>query len=269
MKRERTGFTLLELLVTMGIMAFLGIAASGGYHAIVRGMTERGVCASASAALRAAKGRAQIDRRHVAVFCYNRLLREPSGNGMEAGSVVGILAAVRRTGRLSAVSGKFLYDEFGDLELCYECLPKDDLERHPTVRLYKFNDGASKMEYSLIADASYIDDQMQLWLPDEEASTNGWVGAYYNVGGSDHEPSWSAGDGYGFEFLEIQLPDGYIFGQQVPQSLGQISIAKVIDFNPEQDQSEAVEVWSTKPTASGVPKAWKKSGEAKSDDSSI
>ena len=253
----------------MGIMSFLGIAAAGGYQAITRGMTERGVCASASAAMRAAKGRAQIDRRHTAVFCYNRLLREPSSDGLEAGRVVGVLAAVRRTGRLSAVSGKFLYDEFGDLELCFECLPKDELENHPTVRLYKFNDGVNRMEYSLIADASYIDDQIQLYLPNEETSTNGWVGAYYNVGGSDHEPSWKAGDGYGLEFLEVQLPDGYIFGTQVPPSLGQITIAKVIDFNPDQDQKETVEVWSTKPNASGNPTAWKKAGEAKSDDSGV
>ena len=267
--RAKRGFTLVELLVTMGIMGFLGVAATGGYHALVRGMTERGVAASASAAMRAAKGRAQIDRHRVAVFCYNKLLREPSRDGMENGIVVGILVAVRRVGRLSGVSGKFLYDEFGDLELCFESMPKEELEKREGVRLFKFNDGITKMEYSRVADASYLDQDIQVYLPQEDVHTNGYAGAYYDLGGSDHPAGWKSGDGYGVAFTELQLPDGYVFGTGIPSSLGEITISDIIEFDPESTSDKEVKIYSTKPSASGMPSAWQQIGSAKSDNSGV
>ena len=268
-RKPRRGFTLVELLVTMGIMGFLGIAATSGYHALVRGMTERGVSAAASAAMRAAKGRAQIDRHRVAVFCYNKLLREPSKDGAENGAAAGVLVAVRRVGRLSGVSGRFLYDEFGDLELCFESMPQDELEKREGVRLFKFNDGITKMEYSRVADASYLDRSIQVYLPREGISTNGYAGAYYDLGGSAHPASWKAGDGYGVAFTELQLQEGYVFGTDIPSSLDEIRISKVIEFDPESTSDKEVEIYSTKPNANGMPSAWQPIGSAKSDESGV
>ena len=253
----------------MGIMGFLGVAATSGYHALVRGMTERGVCAAASAAMRAAKGRAQVDRHRVAVFCYNKLLREPSRDGTENGIAVGVLVAVRRVGRLSGVSGQLLYDEFGDLELCFESMPKAELEKREGVRLFKFNDGITKMEYSRVADASYLDQDIQVYLPQEDVSTNGYAGAYYDLGGSAHPASWKAGDGYGVAFTEIQLKEGYVFGTGIPSSLGEIAISKIIEFDPESTSDQEVEIYSTKPSANGMPSAWQSIGAAKSDESGV
>ena len=268
----RRGFTLLELLVTVGIMSMLGIAASSGYQALVRGMNERGVTASASAALRAAKERAQVDRRHVAVFCYNRLLKAPNPSADENGVAVGVIVAIRRAGRLSGVSGQFLYDEFGDLELTYETEEEQsDIQKRKGMRLYRINNSkVTRMEYSVVADATYLDTDAMIYLPSTGLETNAWMGAFYNLKQSDHEPSgWKAGDGYGFEFLELQLPEGYIFGETVPSEVGRIQIEKIIDFDPEEDQSESVDVWTVKPDESGMPKKWKKAGQAKSDDSAV
>lgn len=267
----RKAFTLLELLITVGIMSMMGVAATSGYHALVRGMNERGVTASASAALRAAKERAQVDRRHVAVFCYNRLLRAPNMAADVNGEAVGVIVAVRRVGRLSAVSGKFLYDEFADLESTYETDEVAELQKRKGIRLYKFNNSkVSQMEYSIVADATYLDNETTTYLPSEGLTTNVWMGAFYNLSQSDREPSaWKAGDGYGVEFLELQLPVGYVFGGTVPSEVGRIEIEKIIDFDPEQDQNETVDIWSVKPDESGMPKKWKKAGSAKSDRSAV
>ena len=256
----------------MAIMAMLGAAASSGYQALVRGMTERGVTASASSALRAAKERAHVDRRHTAVFCYNRLLRAANTAADINGVAVGVIVAVHRVGRLSAVSGKFLYDEFADLESTYETEAEtSELGKRKGMRLYRINNSrVSQMEYSVVADATYLDTESLAYLPSEGRMTNVWMGAFYNLSKSDHEPSsWKAGDGYGLEFLEMQLPEGYVFDGQIPSDVGSISVVKVIDFDPEQDQTETVDVWSVKPDESGTPKRWKKAGSASSDDSSV
>lgn len=273
MKNFRSAFTLLELLVTMGIMSMLGIAATGGYHALVRGMTERGVTAAGSAVLRAARERAAIDRSNVAVFCYNRLLRAPNVQADEPGVAVGVITAVRRVGRLSGVSGNFLYDEFADLEQTYETEDSAaDLGKRKGMRLYKFtNAEMSRMEYSIVADATYLDENSNVYLPSEDKSTNSWMGAFYNLKQSDYEPSqWKAGDAYGMAFLEVQLPEGYIFGQSIPSEVGRIEIYdKPIIFNPRVESVKTADIWLSKPDASGQPKAWKKIGIAKSDDSGV
>jgi len=270
-KRANRGFTLLELLTTMSIMGFLGVAAASGYQALVRGMNERGVTAVAASALRTAKERALVDRRHIAVFCYNRLVRAPNLAADENGMAVGVITAVRRMGRLSGVTGNFLYDEFADLDQTYETDEESELAKRKGFRLFKFNNGTvQRMEYSLVADATYLDEDTQLYLPSEGQTTNAYMAAFYKLDASDHEPSaWKAGDGYGFEFLEVQLPDGFVFDGDVPSQVGNIEVVKVIDFDPEKNQNESVVIWAAKPNASGMPtKAWKV-GEAKSDDSGV
>lgn len=265
------GFTLLELLVVMGIMSMLGIAATGGYHAMVRGMTERGAVASASAVLRAAKERAQVDRKHIAVFCYNRLLKAPNPSADEPGVVAGVMTAVRRVGRISAVRGDFLYDEFGDLAITYETEEEESLlRRRKGLRLFKLEGAATAMRYSVVADATFVDDSQIVYLPSTGLQTNIVTAAFYNLKRSDHEPSaWKAGDVYGFEFLDIQLPIGFVFGGSIPSEVGRIDVSRVIDFDPDQDVNETEEIYSTKPDANGMPQRWKKAGTASSDDKSV
>ena len=96
----RAGFTLIELLVVVGIMGMLGVAATGGYAALQRGMEERSAVAVAAALLRSAQERAHVDRLPTVVFCYNRLVKAPTGED-ENGVAVGVMTAIRRAGRLS------------------------------------------------------------------------------------------------------------------------------------------------------------------------
>ena len=125
---------MIELLTVMAIMAMLGVAASSGYASLQRGMRERAAVAGASALLKAAKERAAVDRVPTAVFCYNRLLKDASAEQDGNAVVVGVMTAIRRTGRISYIRGKYLYDEFGDLDLTYEALSSDESATRPTAR---------------------------------------------------------------------------------------------------------------------------------------
>ena len=128
----RKGFTLLELLVVVGIMGMLGVAAAGGYSALGRGMSERGAVASAASLLRAAKERAQVDRSPTVVYCYNRLVKEPTGVD-DNGVVVGVMTAVRRAGRITyTTGGDVLYDEFADLDRSIPSFPTESCATRTT-----------------------------------------------------------------------------------------------------------------------------------------
>jgi len=274
----RKAFTMIELLVVMGIMALLGVAASGGYAQLQRGMRERAAIAASSALMISAKERAAVDRVPTAVYCYNKLIRDASAAADENAVVVGVMTAIRRYGRLSYVRGDFLYDEFGDLELTYEALSGDeayssdgkthssaDLAKRPGMRLWKFP-RSETMEYSIVADAVWCDASMTETIFSGGAnggSTNCLMSAFYNLKHSDHEPSWKVGDAYAFEIGEIQLPHGFIFGTKVPSTVGKIELVDVIRFDPEEDKDESVEIWTTKPNASGMPMKFKSAGRAK------
>ena len=257
-RRARQGFTLLELLVVVGIMGMLGVAAMNGYSQLKRGMADRGAVAVAATLLRAAQERAHVDRQPTVVFCYNRLLKAPTGVD-DNGVAVGVMTAIRRAGRISNVKGDLLFDEFADLDTTYESVTsKDEAKKGGGRRLFKFPGGTvSKMEYSLVSDRVYSSDSAELLTLFSDRATNLFASAFCDKGGSRHAPSdsWSVGDGYGFEFAEMQLPRGYIFGKDVPHQTGDISGIEVLHFDPDSESSTAVTIYRTVPNASGYPTA--------------
>lgn len=271
LKRQRA-FTLLELLVVVGIMGMLGVAAAGGYAALQRGMEERGATAVAATLLRAAQERAHVDRLPTVVFCYNRLVKAPTGED-EDGVAVGVMTAIRRSGRITYVKGDLLFDEFADLDATYEWVEdKNDAQKGGSFRLFKFGGVApSRMEYSIVSDLIVRDEYSERVTLFSGAGngtleTNLLSSAFLDVGGGTISSSaWHVGDGYALEFAEVQLPDGFVFGKNVPSNPGQISELKPIVFDPDSDSTETVDIWSTKPNTSGYPQADKKAGTASAD----
>ena len=266
----KKAFTLLELLVVVAIMAMLGVASSGGYNALVRGMKERGAVASASALLRSAKERALIDRVPTVVFCYNRMLREAGGSEQANAVVVGEMVAIRRAGRVSAASGDLIYDEFGDFSGLNVSDDKQELKKSGGRRLYRFGGGTmSDMRYSLVSEMIYRKDESVPAYTFAYGYTNMAVCAFYNLQKSDHEPdNWKVGDAYGFEFAELQLPGGFIFGSEIPTQPGEITTPKVMYFDPEKDTKPSIDVWTTKPGSGGNMQKFRRAGEAKADEKS-
>lgn len=270
----KRGFTLLELLVVVGIMGFLGTASIAGYNALQRGMAERSVTAVASTLLRAAQERAHVDRMPTAVFCYNRLLKEPTGDE-DNGVVVGVMTAIRRSGRISYVRGNLLYDEFADLDSTYEAVDgENEAKKGGSFRLYRFDvsklNGGNSMEYSIVSDRVVLSEDAEMLTlfsgtGNGGNQTNLMTSAFCDLGGGTAS-GWQVGDGYALEFAETQLPAGYIFGTQVPNKAGDIKVIKTILFKPDDDRDEKVDIYPAKPDGSGWPKAGERAvGEASSD----
>ena len=286
----RRAFTLIELMVVVGIMAFLGVASTAGYSALQRGIAERGAVDAATSLIRAAKERALVDRTPTVVFCYNRLVSEATET--ENAVVVGEAVAVRRAGRVTWASGQNIVDEFLDVVGSYDIVPGADMVNRKGMKLWKFGDTRpSQMEYSIVADAV---EPIQLSLttyggwangengkpPTEafapggnmrdKASNSGSMNfvayAFRDLGGSDFPPSggWKAGTGYGFEFARMQLPNNFIFGSSIPGA-GRIQpIGQPLYFDPDNIQDETIEVQFCMPDASGMPKAHHRAGTASS-----
>ena len=268
----RKAFTLIELLAVIGIVGMLGVAAAASYGALVTGMRDRSACAAATAVLREACERARIDRLPTVVYCYNVCLKESKAD--DPGRVVGLMTAIRRVGRITQVKGRYLFDEFADLDQSYETSDEENYLRNMRGhRMFKYNDESSvqsRMQYSVVADAVYRDDGAQtvtIFSGGVNNRTNLVTSAFYNLNTSDREPSggWKIGDGYAVEFAELQLPDGFIFGQQLPTKAGAITEFKAIRFDPESSSGETVDIYVSRPNESGRPQAVRKAGQAYAD----
>lgn len=267
-------FTLIELLVVVGIMSFLGVAATSGYNALQRGMAERGAVDAASSILKAARERSLVDRSPTMVFCYNRLIREQTAD--ENAIVVGEAVAVRRAGRVTWAQGKLIVDEFADFDGVYEAFEDEgDLQDRKGMRLWRFDDRKMNgMQYSIVADAVLDRDfNGKLW------TFGGWsngdtvgnsnlpmrVYAFYDQDKSSHAPNgnWQAGQGYGFEFATLQLPHNFIFDGQVPTRLGDVQEADSFYFDPDDvSSSEKIRVFFC---PGGDVTKRKRAGEASAD----
>ena len=217
----RRGFSLIELLVVVGIMGLLGTVSMGAYRSVVRGMEERGALQNASQFMHAAFQRAMIDRQPTAVYLWNETLRSSTADDNEI--VVGRAVAVRRYGRISGVDGRYLYDEFADLNQTYPTNSTSSA-KGSTMYLYKLDDLSEGLKRCRVYDSVHRGDVQELYLLDptdgsEEASagnltkpTDGGRLALYGFEMTDGGVSWSVGDAYGFEFENLELPKNFIFG---------------------------------------------------------
>lgn len=250
---KRRGFTLVELLVVVGIMGFMGVVAVGGYQAMRRGMEERSVMENANQFIRTAYQRAQIERTPVSVFFWNETLEDLSDFAVKR--VVGRAIAVRMRGRVTGIAGDKLYDEFGDLQFeagtdggASPSSGKRDAGRY----LYRMGEASSAKESgennfqrSLANPNTMRDDN-----PTVEDLVFGGVmkkttGEFYwkilDKGGVN----WKNGDAYGLEFANLSLPYGFIYGSSYSNNKSKPQAGfTVLRFIPGSTRSGSIDIYS-------------------------
>lgn len=217
----RKGFTLLELLVVVGIMGLLGTASIGAYRSITRGMEERGALQNASQFMHAAFQRAMIDRQPTAVYVWNETLQSSTADENEI--VVGKAVAVRRAGRITGVDGNYLQDEFADLNLTYPV--NEGSQNGSTMFLYQLDNVMDGLKRSRVYDSVHRSSVSEIYLLNPVGgATEQTTGSLPSPSGSGtiniygfeienaNGVTWEVGNAYGFEFMSLELPHNFIFG---------------------------------------------------------
>lgn len=275
----KRGFTLVELLVVMGLMGALATISTSGYYAVVRGMEERGAVSAATGIIRAAQQRARIDRVPTAIYFYDELVSPETAD--DYATAQGVAVAVRMGGRISWVSGSRLYDEFSDLGEIYGISdptnPKNEsrVNSGSGMRLYKMAAlGASRLDYSLVGSQVVLggsQEQHFIEWADNDNDRELPMYAFVKLNNDSGTAQWKVGDAYALEFSTIRLPVGYVFGTETPTASDPVKPVKVQTFDPDKTGEMlevTVDVYSTRPGAGGAPEL-KKVGTTNTDATSI
>ena len=271
----KKGFTLLELLVVIGIMGLLGTMSIGGYRAATRGMADRTAVDNASMFMRGAYQRALIDRQPTVVWYWNETVQEETD--YKDIVVQGRAVAVRRSGRITSISGNYLFDEFADLNFTYRTDESSSSVKSGTMNLYPMDNINNPDAPSLVYDTVHRNDPAsgitETYLLNDDSGVATKEGGNLDTAPTDSgalemsafivadgsQGNWKPGDSYGFEFQNLKLPAGYIFGDQFSEDTSNpVKGKKAVAFNPFTTSSSAtVEIYALRPNASGVMTAQK------------
>lgn len=257
----KRAFTLLELLTVIAIMGLLSTIAIGGYRSAVRGMRNRGAMTVVQTFVDQVCQRAIVDRQTVIIYFYDELMQTEDEQANRDFLGAGMAVAVRTMGRVSAVDGAYILDEFNDLNVGTDELEEDeegndeaDDYDKAAMRIYRMAtaeavDVSPKVEYRRPNEAFLLTGNDTGDVAAGGGSASGqnekklFVNAYRALNGNP----FARGDAYGAEFASVRLPNGYFFGSSVPTTEGKsTSPIKKMVVKPDGTGAESVTVYTFK-----------------------
>lgn len=258
----RAAFTLVELMVVIGLMALLGTVSVTGYFSAVRGMSYRAAKVDTISLIRLAMQTCLIDQTPTAVLFYNHQtnMGEKDKAAMKA-STAGVAVAIKMVGRITSARDNILVDEFADWNRSYPVAQSDsEIANDKGIRFYRMSELENQVkkgiedcssivstfvepvnkdflnEYMLAygmsasSDNSYAG-QVQGFCKRFEKSCAGNSFRYGHRIKQANGITWKAGDAYGVEIGTHELPRGFFYGSKGASS-AKIESAGAMTFTP-------------------------------------
>lgn len=208
-RTRRRGFSLLELLAVMSIMAMLTALAVTSYFNAIRGMTRRSAVKHFANSLILARQRACLEGVRVSVMVFNEITGYNAKNEPE---IVPSYVVCKETGRITAISQGKLIDEFASLDKMFPKPAGMSAGYLGSMRLYNLTQGKWTQVFPW-AESHNLTGRHSSYLPKSyEYPVYGFT-KNTNVKNSN-EATWEVGDMYGVEAAPPgSLPKGFQFRQ--------------------------------------------------------
>ncbi len=235
----RRGFSLLELLAVIAIMALLSTMAVTSYFSAVRGMASRSAKRHFYEALLQARQRACMDGVRVSLMAFNESVSYDT-TGQKIVESAGCYVVCREIGRISYISAnKYLFDEYADLQKLFPA-PRDDngepidldgkddlfFSRAGLLRLYNLDNGSWTQVRPYAQEKSMGTANLLYSGQILPSQNNRPFNAYAFVlqgEKSTGAQSWEVGDAYGVEVSQVQsLPKKYLFASMNKDNLDSV-----------------------------------------------
>ncbi len=233
---KRSGFTILELIAVIGIIAVIGTAVIGGFSGMMKSVARRNAADSLRRALNLSRQEACVDGNDTYMYPVDvdryALVRK-------AGTITGVSTGARKVtingktiNSYSISGGKWILDDFADLSSSTEAfvvnngITEQDLANqikdYGGSLVFDMKDGV----FTTVAFSPFRDEDVDAWV--------------FGVNGTS---SFKKGDDYGWVTHPIQsLPKGYVFKGTYNANSGAYNPnhGKCVHFKPDGTVERAV-----------------------------
>ncbi|MDD4019294.1 MAG: prepilin-type N-terminal cleavage/methylation domain-containing protein [Kiritimatiellae bacterium] len=226
------GFSLLELLAVISIMAMLTTLAVTSYFNAIRGMTRRSAAKHFANSLILARQRACLEGVRVSVMVFNEI----TGYDGSDPTVVPSYVVCKEVGKISFISGgSKLIDEFAPLDKMFGT-EKASGSYLGSMRLYNLTQG-KWWNVKPSVERHNLTGRGSAYKPSESYSIPAYGFVKNTNVRNSNDATWNVGDTYGVESAPPgSLPKGFKFVELDGSSNNEpdnVSNAKCITFLPD------------------------------------